>query len=568
MRRHWTFASTCLCVWGMTACYEGAPDGADTDGAGGSDGGGAMDDNGGPGDGEPPPGGVEELTCDPASEDVAPARVWRLTGREYDAAVEDVLGDTSHPAADFVLAPVSEYGFSNVSDDLRVGDVEAFDYQRAAESVASSTASLRLATVFACGEAQLGDATCIEDFINTTGRRLFRRPLGAAEVTKYADLYDVGAQSLGDRGGVQAVLEGMLQSPFFLYKTELGNGQPDDRGWVRLERYELATALSFTLLGHPPDDALLLAAEDGRLDSLEGIEDEARRLLEMPGAALGVGEFYRQLFGFDEMRNVDKDETLFPDYALLQASMEAEFDLFVEHLLTEDDATWSTLLTADYTFLDERLAELYGVPLSGPWSQASVSDAGRAGVLTMPGSMAAFAGSREASIAKRGTMIRRRLLCQAIPDPAPEVFDDLPPVDEGDSLRAYLEEVTAPDGCQACHSLINGPGFAFDAFDAVGAHADVEGRAFDPSGEIIGTRDMDGPIDGPRALAEKLAQSEQAGECFAIEQFRFSLGREVSSADACSIRAAYDAFAASDGDLLELAVATVTSNAFLYRRQP
>lgn len=567
MRRASAVALACLCATGMTACYEGAPDAVETDGdsATGGDG---MDAAGSDGTEPPPPGGVEELECDPGIEDVSPARVWRLTAREYNASVLDVLGDASNPAADFTLQGVSEYGFSNVSDDLRVGDVEAFDFQRAAQSVAQSTAASRLPMVFACADTQLGDATCIDDFISTTGRRLFRRPLEADEVAKYADLYDVGAASLGDRGGVQAVLEAMLQSPFFLYKTELGDGQPDDRGWVRLERYEVATALSFTLLGHPPDETLLAAAESGQLDTIEGVEDEARRLLEMPGAALGVGEFYRQLFGFDEMLNVDKDETLFPEYALLQASMEAEFDLFVEHLLTEDDGTWATLLTADYTFLDDRLAELYGVPLEGPWAQTTVGDTGRAGILTMPGSMAAFAGSREASIAKRGTMIRRRLLCQTIPDPAPEVFDDLPPVAEGDSLREYLEEVTEPAGCQTCHALINGPGFAFDAFDAVGRHADVEGRAFDASGEIIGTRDMDGPIDGPRALADKLSQSEQAAECFSIEQFRFSLGREVSAADACSIRAAYDVFAASGGDLHELAVATVTSNAFLYRRQP
>lgn len=543
--------ATAGCYGGVRIDGDTGPE--DTDGATASA---ATDDVEDDPDSTPP-----ELECDPA--ELGTTRMWRLTPREYDASVAAILGDLSMPGADFVQPTVAHSGLSNASDELTVGDVEAFDFQRAAKSVAASTVDARLDLVFECGAERLADEACIEAFIRHLGRRLYRRPLTSDEIGALADVYDTGVTGYGERGGVQTVLEAMLQSPFFLYKTELGATPAGPDEVVRLSGYEIATSRSFTMLGAPPDDALLDAAEAGLLDDEDGVREQAQRLLERPAAALGLAEFYRQLFGVAEMERVEKDATLFEDYDATKRSMTEGFDRFMLAAWDDGDASLQTLLAADYAVLDARLAALYGVTVAGDdWERVDLSGTGRAGVLTMPAVLAAFSGSREPSIAKRGAMIRRRLLCQDIPDPEPEVFDDLPPVPEGSSGRDYLEMVTADAGCQSCHALINGPGFAFDRFDAIGGAL----QDYDASGELIGTRDVDGTFEDAPALATMLARSAQVQECFVAGQFSYALGRNVEMESSCSLQQALEAFRASDGDLAALAVATVTSDAFLYRK--
>lgn len=537
-------------------CYQGVGDDQDP----GADDPGADDPDGGSDD---PVGGDAALSCDESTRDVGEPVVRRLTRREYDAAVADLVGDTSSPADSFLPESVSTFGFSNFADALRVGSVEAFKFQAAAESIATTTAEQRFETVFPCAVTEAGDPGCMDQFVSELGRRAFRRPLDDEELSRYRELYLTGVETYGERGGVRTVVSAMLQSPFFLYRTELGEGTPDERGRVRLGPYEIATALSFAVLGTIPDDELLSLAESGAFDTDEEVEEYARMLLEDPRARFGTVDFYRQMFGFDELLSSEKDAEMFPSFASQRDSMLEELDTFVEHTLFESDRSLTTLLTADYGFLDENLAALYGVEYSGtPFGRTELAGSGRAGILTMPGVMAAFAATQSPSIAQRGVFVRSRLLCQPIPDPPPGAFDGLPEEGETQTLREYLEQVTAADGCQSCHSLINGPGFAFDGFDALGGRRD----GFDVSGTLSGTRDIDGEFEGAVELAEKLAGSEQVRECMTIQHFRWALGREVTQQDACSITDAYTRFVETDGDLLELTVETISSEAFLYRK--
>ncbi len=330
----------------------------------------------------------------------------------------------------------------------------------------------------------------------------------------------------------------------------------------------MAAALSYTLWGTTPDDELLDAAEAGELFTPAQLEVQARRLIDSPRGREGLVEFYRQLFGFAELERAEKLPDRFPAFEPAKPSMFEELDRFVTHVLFEDDARWETLLTAPYTFVDGKLADLYGVAAPAQdWDEVDISGVGRSGILTMPGVMASMAYPEEISIAKRGLMVRTRLLCQTIPDPPPDAFDEIPAASEGQTERDQLESATAGAGCQGCHALFNPLGFAFDGFDAAGASRTFEGQPYDVSGEIIGTRGIDGAFDGPVELADRLARSEQAAECLTTQHFRFVLGRDVSQADACSITRAHEAFVASEGNLVELAVAAVTSDAFLYRQQ-
>lgn len=555
MRTLWI--SSILLILGSTACYRGLDEDI---GAGADEGGDA---------GEEPLDGAQALACDPALEVFAPPRVWRLTRRQYDATVADLLGDKSKLATQFQPESITHFGFSNDSDALRIGSVEVFELERAAQTLAKATSLQRLHLVFPCASTELNDPACVQQFLEEFGRRTFRRPLEPAEVEAYRALYQQGV-SLGSASsaGVRAVIEAMLQSPHFLYRSELGDGQVDSQGRVRLAPYELASALAYTLIGTTPDDELLDAAEAGLLATREQVEAQARRLIESPRGREGMVEFYRQLFGFASLERAEKIPERFPSFPQAKPAMFEELDRFVAHVLFEDDARWETLLTAPYTFLNGALADVYGVPAPAQdWSEVDISGVGRSGILTMPGVMAAMAYPEEISIAKRGLMVRTRLLCQMIPDPPPDAFNDVPAPVDGQTERDQLEGATEGDGCQGCHALFNPLGFAFDSFDAMGSLRTFEGKPYNLSGEMVGTRDIDGAFDGPQELAQLLAVSEQAGECLATQHFRFSLGRDVTRADACSVVSAYEVFVDSGGDLIELAVATVSSDAFLYRQQ-
>lgn len=515
-----------------------------------------------------PVGGLVPITCDPALSRAGAPRVWRLSRSEYDNTVADLLGDETRPATAFLPDPRDWSGFSNFADALRVGATQAEQIAKAAQALALDTATNRLDKVFPCAPEQLADAACIDQFVTDLGRRALRRPLTDEEKTRYAQLYALGsADEL--RGGVRYVVEALLQSPHFLYRSERGDGLPDERGEVRLESYELASALSYALLGTLPDDELLAAAGQGLLADDAEVEAQARRLLAKPEARRGQVELYRQMFGYEELLSIEKDPAVYPQYLELRPSMVTELEFFVRHVLFDADARLETLLTAPYSFLDAGLAGVYGATIEGgPWTQTPLDPQARAGVLTMPGLLANFGHIDSGSIALRGRFVRERLLCQMIPDPPPGAFENLPPPVEGQTGREWYDTVTSGETCAGCHTLINGVGWPFEQLGGIGEPflQDENGAPPPISGELLGTRDIDGTFVGPVELAHLLVGSVQVQECMTIQHFRYVLGRPVDSLDGCSLQAAHEKFAAADFDLTELAVAAVTSRSFLYRR--
>lgn len=514
-----------------------------------------------------PVGGLVPIDCDPSISRAGPPRVRRLSRSEYNNTVADMLGDATAPADAFLQDPRDVSGFSNFADALRVGATQADQIAGAAARLAVDTANERLDRVFPCGAAQLDDPTCIADFIAEIGRQALRRPLTAEEQARHAELYALGAQTEA-RGGVRWVLEALLQSPYFLYRSELGDGLPDANGEVRLDRYELASALSYALLATLPDEELLAAAESGALADDDEVLAQARRLLARPEARRGQLEFYRQMFGFEELLVTDKDPAVYPQYLAVRPAMIREMELFIADTLFAADARLGTLLTARYSFIDAGLAALYGVaPPATAWDRAALDPAARAGILTMPGLLAAFGHIDSGSIALRGRFVRERLLCQRIPDPPPGVFDQLPAPAEGQSAREWFDSVTAGAGCSGCHDQMNGIGRGFEQLGGLGEPLlhDEYGGIRPITGELLHTRDIDGPFVGAAALAGRLAASEQVQECMTLQQFRYVLGRDVTTLDGCSLLPALERFTASDLDLNALTLAAVTSRAFLYR---
>jgi hypothetical protein len=539
----------------VAGCYVGLSDGPTGGGSAGASG---ADGDGGDGDADPP----ATQCLEPKA---AAGRLRRLTRLEYNNTVRDLLGDTTAPANAF---PIDErLGHFDANRLAPVGTLGVEYYMDAALKLAA-TAVEQLDTLVDCDPAELGEIPCAEQFIARFGRRAFRRPIEADERAAYLQLF--GSQSAdGFAAGIELVLATMLQSPHFLYRPELGAPLAGSTEVVALTGHEIATRLSYFLWTSTPDDALLDAAEQGELDELEGVVQRARSMLDDPRFEDAVSSFAHQWLGTEHVTSFGKDATLFPEFAGLSASFHAETDTFVREAFRRADGDLRGLLTATQTYGDEALATFYGVAY--PDGESGVTELAldpneRAGLLTHPGVLAVHARENQTSPILRGVFVRERLLCHSIPPPPPDVNDVPPDPDPDSTARERFEQHTADPTCAGCHNLLDPVGFGFENYDAVGRFRLQEAnKPIDATGNVVGTRDADGPFDGAVELAHRLADSEEVRDCFASLYVEFALGRASQEADECSNAKVRTHFSATGGNLRELVIAVVASDAFRFQ---
>lgn len=457
------------------------------------------------------------------------------------------------------------FPFDDDADDNVVTALKADAYVSAAEAVASRAAD-HLGALLACDPSS-DVPGCTRSLVATLGRRVFRRPLTADEATRYTALI-TSAPSF--EGGARLAIAALLSSPHFLYRSEVG--VPDGHGHYRLTAYEVATALSYGLLGTTPDDALLDAAARGELDDDAGLERWVRRLLDDPRARSQVGDLVSQWLGADAVLTVDKSAALAGDFGPeVRASLLAETRQFAAHVVFDGGGTLSELLTADYTVLDPRAAAFYGLP--DPGGAAVVvqyPDGQRAGVLGHASVLAAYAHSDQTSPIRRGLLVRRRLLCQELPPPPPN-GGGVPDVDPGATTRERFAQHTADPVCAGCHRYIDPPGFAFEHFDPIGRWRDSDaGHPVDASGDMTDIDRLGGggsvPFEGEPDLAAALARSSAASACFARQAYRFERGFHETLAERCARRDLAARFDRSSGDVRQLLVDLFLSPDFRERR--
>ncbi|HVZ71092.1 MAG TPA: DUF1592 domain-containing protein [Polyangia bacterium] len=331
------------------------------------------------------------------------------------------------------------------------------------------------------------------------------------------------------------------------------------------------THVAAVLWRQEPDAGLV--AQAARLSSASGFADLVRAMLADPRATIGVGAFYRWWLDLDDVATTTKDPTLFPEFSpALAADMANETTRFgVEVTLTMNDS-FRTLMTAPFSFLNERLATIYGVPgvVGDDLRRVDLPPQQRAGLLTQPALQVLGSFATRNSPSHRGAQIDRALFCLEVPLPPP----GLPPVNltpPAETLRQALAVDTDEASCSACHKVFDPPGFAFEGFDAIGrARAEDDGVPVDTSALQIEVPTMAGnagdlavqAVDGPVALATLLAGAPAAQDCFARQWLRFALGRELTANDEPSV-AKIDAAFAPSGNLRELVVAVLTSDVFL-----
>jgi Protein of unknown function (DUF1592)/Protein of unknown function (DUF1588)/Protein of unknown function (DUF1595)/Protein of unknown function (DUF1587)/Protein of unknown function (DUF1585) len=547
-----------LAAFAMPGCYSGVSSFADgaTDGAGsGAD----SSDDGASDDGE-----ASEL-CDTASVGVSPLR--RLTRSQYDNTVRDLLGITGNPSAQ--LAPDEKVGPFYSNGTAPVTELLAEQYMRVAEDLAT-TAATDLGALVPCDPAVDDQVACGADFVDTFGMRAFRRPLTAEERTALVGLFESAYAAEGFTGGIELVIQAVLQSPQFLYHLELGMPAAGD-DVVALDHYELASRLSYFLWDSMPDDALLQAAGDGELDTPEALRAQAERMLGDPRAAAAIASFHRQWLHLDGLGNLEKNQEAYPAFSIaLRDAMADETTRFADWVIRSDDGRLETLLTASYSFLDGPLFELYGVTPPAdhdPSMPVQLDPTQRAGLLTHASVLATHAHADQSSPVHRGKLVRENFLCTPLAPPPPEVDVVPPPLDPNATTRERFDQHRSDPACAGCHNLIDPLGFGFEHYDGIGAwRATDVGKDVDASGEVVGTEDINGPFDGAPELAQLLASSEQVRTCVAEQWFSFGFGREPAQDDACSFDAMAVAFAESDHDIRELLLTMITTDSFRHRR--
>lgn len=552
MRRGTIVVAGLLALGGPGGCYDGRNEAPGQDE-------GADAEGGDEGEPEPAP-----LGCDGSAFDPGPARLRRLTHAEYARSVRDVLGvDPTAEVARFP-ADVTTGSFDNDSANQTISVLLGEGYLAAAQTIAAQVVAepgLRDAAL-GCDPAS-GEA-CLREGLARLGRRMWRRPLEAAEVDA---LVALGAAEATADEKASIAIEALLLSPKFLFRVELGEPTADDPAILRLSGYEVATRLSYFLWGTTPDDVLLDAAAAGELDEADGVAEHARRMLADARARAAMHDFSGQWLRVRGMEGQYRDPAEFPGWGPeLATSMREELALLLEDFMWSDESLLG-IYTADHGYADARLAEIYGLPANGD-ALAPVSwadDATRGGFFTTAAFATASSRAGDTSPVTRAVYVREVVLCDPPPPPPPDV-PQLEPA-EGESAQDAFERHTADPACANCHLALDPIGHGLERYDSIGRLRETyaDGRPVRMEGQIT----IDGEVvtfAGGKELGQVVAGSEAAAECVVAHAYRFALGREETDDDACSMERLTQSFAAADQAFEPLLLEIVTSDAFRFRR--
>ena len=499
--------------------------------------------------------------------EVPRARTWRLTNAQFKNTVQAVFGFTG-PTTDQLPPDGQPEGFANQADRLSVQPLLASKYVLATDEIAASVVA-RSGEFVKCPLAGLGSGTCLRDFLTTTGTRAWRRPLTPAEIAKYTALYGTIAQATGPEGGFKGVVQALLLSPNFLFRTELGS-EAKPGATAALTDYELASAVSYMLLDGPPDATLMDLAAANKLHDPATLAAQAKRLLagaQSPGI---VGGFFRQWLYFDTLAGMPKDADLFPAYTPeLVTDLLAENQAFLQAVLFDPagDHSIKTLLTAGYGYVNSRTAPLYGVQASGTaLVKTALPAAQRRGLLTEAAFIAGASDPDETNLPTRGRIVREQVLCEDVaPPPGNFSFDEAKITPDMLNREKFLVHTTNP-ACAACHSLFDGIGFAMEQYDPIGRFRTMDkGKTIDPTGTVMladGTLTFTSYVD----FIDQIAKRPQTFQCVATQYDAYATGRAPSTIGQCEATAIGKAFAGGGYQLDALVAAIVTSPNFALRR--
>jgi hypothetical protein len=513
----------------------------------------------------------------PAATLVATPRVARLSRTQWSNAVRDLLKLTDIAEIDRGVSGDALIGFDDEAESLFVTEQLRSELFDAAEKLADkvtgdATALARLVPA----NAPTDTAGRGKAFITSFGQRAFRRPLTTAEVTTHVGVFNQaptlypGVDAF--KAGASLVIQAMLQSPYFLYRMELGKAAAGATK-VPLDDWEVGAKLALAITNTIPDDMLFAAAAAGQLHDQATLSAQAKRLLDGATGTTGLKNFNFQIYRLGAYDGIVRDATAFPDFTSnAPAAMKQEVLQFLDYIFTQGRGI-KDFYTTPVGFVSAPLAPLYGV--TGSFSsdpvmltKVDLDPTQRSGLLTQGGFLSSYISvGNEPDIIHRGVFIATRLLCKTLPPPDPKAAGTMISNTPGLTNRERVEMTTGKGTCgQACHgALFNPLGYAFENYDAIGKY-----RTTDQGKPVVAADSytLDGQLksfSNGVELSHLLAETKEAHACYVQNMMSYLNGRDLVSDEQTMVDYYARLSRAGMLSLHDLELAVVTGDAFLNR---
>ena len=465
--------------------------------------------------------------------------VRRLNRNEYNNVVRDLLFVGFQPANDFP-ADDTGYGFDNIGDVLSTSPLLMEKYLDAAEAIASAAVMIPKKNgevtafqkeYFTLPLTKEAEETVFKGFVTTFMRRAYRREVRTEEVDRMMAV----SKAVVDKSApldarVQVVIQGVLVSPHFLFRWELDGAPSDPKAIRRLNEYELASRLAFFIWSSGPDDRLLDLAAKGVLR--KQLKAEVHRMLADPKAEALVRNFSGQWLQLRNLDIVRPDKSLFPTYThKLRDDMRRETELLFADVL-RGNRPLTELLTARYSFVNGRLAALYGLSnvRGDEFRKVALKGNTRAGVLGHASVLTLTSDPNRTSPVKRGKYVLDNILGIPPPPPPPNV----PELEEAGEIKGTVREQMAKHStnavCASCHKKMDPIGFAFENFDAIGRYrTEDNGAPVDAGGQLDSGESFKNAAELRAIFATK--KSDLFIRCVTEKMLTYALGRGLEYYD-------------------------------------
>ena len=457
-----------------------------------------------------------------------PRLLRRLSADQLDNTVRDLFRNANAPKNDVFNDP-QILGFTGDAAALLVRDLGSQQLMSYAEQVARWAVSTVAASIAPCNQMT---PDCRTQFIKQFGLRAFRQPPSDVMVARYERLFAGGATF---EQGLELTISAMLQSPYFLYRRELGQPDPQKPGTVRLTPFEVASNISYLITQSMPDDPLLQAAAANQLSTRAQIDAQVERLLQDPKNRRTMNTFMGEWLETKRVAMVLKDPKVFDLQDAMRADMESETAALIEDVVFGRKGSMSDLFKADYTFVNASLAKHYGITGVTGDQLVKVPTPHDTGILAQGSILAGHAGITFSSPTLRGKLVRTRLLCQALPPPPDDVDTMIKVPMNAKTTREIFQAHVDNPSCGPCHKTMDTIGFGFENYDVVGRYRTSEnGVPVDASGEIIGDNFK---FNGLRELNDYLSSNDEVRQCMVRFMSYWAYGASSWADDGCTLDA-------------------------------
>jgi hypothetical protein len=428
------------------------------------------------------------------------------------------------------------------------------------------------ARIFACHPATAEEEEpCARTILAGVAHRAFRRPVTDADLKPLLAFYRSGRAEGNFDFGIEKSLRAILVSPDFLFRVEQDPPAAKPGTVYRISDLEFASRLSFFLWSSVPDDTLLGLAEKNKLRDPVVLAAQLRRMLDDPRADALISNFAGQWLYTRGLSQQKPDPDAFPEFdESLRAAFQRETELFFQNILREDRPLLE-LLDANYTFLNQRLAEHYGIPnIYGPqFRKVTLTDANRGGLLGQGSLLTVTSYPNRTSVVQRGKWILDNLLGSPPPPPPPGIPDLVAHAKDGRkfTMREAMEQHRSDGVCQSCHARMDPIGFALENYDGVGRwRSEDGGTAIDSTGKLPGGAKFEGPSGLKQLLAANYR--DQYYSTLTEKLLTYALGRGVEYYDKPAVRAILHQAAGENYRMSAFVTAIVNSTPFQMRRTP